>query len=86
MPPDGSELPPRPEVRDEGAEGCLALFALGGAAMSACLASAGEIAERTVLPPGLDFPGETFMAIAGILAVGSVVIYSIGRAWDKKAN
>lgn len=69
-------------VREEKAEGCISLLALGGAALSASLASAGELAERTMFP-GVDFPGGVFIAIAGGLAVGSFVMFRIGKAWDR---
>lgn len=70
------------EVKEPSAEGCIAWLALGGAAVSFALSSAGELAETVGVLPGLDFPSETFLMISGFLAVGSVAVYAMGKAWD----
>lgn len=86
MPSDNPELSPSPngEVREETAEGCIAVFALGGAALSLALAGAGEFAETIgALPGGLEFPDKIFLGTSGIMAIGSLAIYKIGKAWDR---
>ena len=70
------------EVREESPEGCIAVFALGGAAVSFALAGAGEFAETIGVLPGLDFPDKIFLGISGVMVVGSLAIYTMGKAWD----
>lgn len=75
--------PKNSEVREESAEGCIAVLAIGGAAVSFALAGAGEFVETIGILPGIDFPDKIFLGIAGIMTVGSLAIHTMGKAWDR---